>query len=50
MRTPQEVHCRIGVAVDAVATGVLGRLQPRFHIQVIVAAVIFQLELILSVK
>ena len=31
--TGQEVSCRIGVAVGTVVTGVLGKLQPRFHIQ-----------------
>ena len=31
--TGQEVHCRIGVAIGSVVAGVLGKLQPRFHIQ-----------------
>ena len=30
--TGQRVHCRIGVAVGEVTTGVLGHLQTRFHI------------------
>lgn len=31
--TGRDVHCRIGVAVGTVVAGVLGKLQPRFHIQ-----------------
>jgi class 3 adenylate cyclase len=31
--TGQQVACRIGVAVGTVVTAVLGKLQPRFHIQ-----------------
>jgi hypothetical protein len=30
--TGREVHCRIGVSAGEVLAGVLGRLQPRFHI------------------
>ena len=30
--TGEQLHCRIGLAVGDVTTGVLGHLQPRFHI------------------
>ena len=30
--TGREVHCRIGIAAGALLAGVLGQLQPRFHI------------------
>ena len=31
-KTGQDVRCRIGIAVGTVLCGVLGRLQPRFHV------------------
>jgi class 3 adenylate cyclase len=31
-KTGRAVHCRIGVSTGEVLAGVLGRLQPRFHI------------------
>ncbi|EKX54259.1 hypothetical protein GUITHDRAFT_51205, partial [Guillardia theta CCMP2712] len=31
-RTGKEVNCRIGVSIGVVATGLLGRMQSRFHI------------------
>ena len=32
LSTGQPLRCRIGIAVGAVICGVLGRLQPRFHV------------------